>query len=107
MRGEVVQRLAFVAMAGSDVHGNPAPQRAEAVDVLAQAFAPEASKLVDGAVVTTAATLFLPFDFETHPLDLWRCRGRLYAVDGDEAQWSNPLTARRFGRAVPLRRVTG
>lgn len=107
MRGEVVERLPFLRMAAGDSHGNQVPVRGPEEDVLAQAFAPADSKLVDGAVVTTAATLFLPFDFEVHPLDLWRCRGRLYAVDGDEALWSNPFTGRRFGRAVPLRRVTG
>lgn len=107
MRGEVVQRLAFVAMAGSDVHGNPAPQRAEAVDVLAQAFAPGESSVSDGVVTTTPARLFLPYDTEVHPLDLWVCRSRLYAVEGDEAPWVNPRTGRRFGLVIPLRRVTG
>src|SRR5690606_16290841 len=54
--------------------------------------------------VDTVYTVFLPFGSDVTAQDRMLVRGELFEVNGDVADWRNPLTGTEFGTVVPLKR---
>lgn len=51
--------------------------------------------------------LFGPYNMDINVHDRVEVRGRLFSVAGPPRQWRSPLSGRRFGTQVDLKRVEG
>lgn len=57
--------------------------------------------------VITTPTLYVPFGQPIRARDQITVRGRRWEVDGDPADWKNPLVGWKPGTVVKLKEVTG
>jgi hypothetical protein len=105
----VTARIVRVRKSGYDEHGDPIDGTARRT--LDHAFiAPRTTADLDGRGrhgVTVGVSLFAPYGTDLVHTDQVEIDGELFDVDGEVAQWRNPLTGSNAGAEVALKRAAG
>lgn len=109
MIGETIVRLRQATT--KDAYGNTVPTgEPDRAEIYGAGFDPGGSiALREGGRDGTTATptLYLPPGADITSRDRVEVRGLTYEVNGEIADWRNPLTGAAPGLVVPLRRVEG
>lgn len=97
--------------AGQDPKGNDVESWAPAVELGIYAYNPSASSeiLIDGHAhrVESSPTLYVPSSAVVGNRDRITARGKPFLIDGDPADYRNPIDSSMDGISIKLKAVTG